>query len=319
MNRGTMPHVFISYCHADADFAQAVEEKIKAAAFPTRRDLNVRAGEDWRAEIDDGIKTALTVVVVMSPQSERSIYVNYEWAFALGSGVPVIPILLNLTYADLHPRLSTTQCVDFSDARNPQWDKLLKAVEEISAAERPFTVRVPRDAPPVVQQAARALDSMDAQERESAIQSLGQMNHPAAIEALAEAVRHPIQQVRLGAAIRLADFHDVRALPVLLESQRWKGHEVKPWVISQIGESAVPGLVDAVRGSDEVVRQCAMEALGAFRSSAAVVALADCLHDPDRAFAARLPKRLETLAHWKRCRPCGRRSPVPTETFATRW
>ena len=39
---------------------------------------------------------------------------TYEWAFALGSGVPVLPLLLNSAEADLHPRLRTLQYLDFS-------------------------------------------------------------------------------------------------------------------------------------------------------------------------------------------------------------
>jgi len=277
-----MRHVFISYCREDVDFAQTVEEKIKAAEFTTWRDLDTRAGGDWRSEIDNGIKDAMAVVVVMSPQSAQSVYVSYEWAFALGAGVPVIPVLLNLAYSALHPRLSTTQGIDFSG--NRAWDNLLTSLKDIAAAERPFTVRVPRDAPPAVQQAARSLDSVNSKERESAIQSLGQMNHPTAVDALVEALRHPTQQVRLQAAIQLIGFHDARSLPVLLESQRWTGQEIEPWRIAKIGESAVPGLVEALRHDDGRVRLCAVSALAAFHSSAAVLALAAHLDDPDQEF-----------------------------------
>jgi len=216
------------------------------------------------------------------PQSAQSVYVSYEWAFALGAGVPVIPLLLNLTYSALHPRLSTTQGLDFSGSR--PWDNLLTSLKEIAAAERPFTVRVPRDAPAAVQQAARSLDSVDFKERESAIQSLGQMNHPTAMDALAEALRHPTQQVRLQAAIQLIAFHDARSLRTLLESQQWKGQEVEPWRIAMIGESAVPGLVEALGHEDRRVRLCAVRALGAFHSRAAVLALAARLDDPDQEF-----------------------------------
>ena len=277
-----MPHVFISYCREDADFAQTVEEKIKAAEFATWRDLDLRAGGDWRSEIDNGIKDAMAVVVLMSPQSAQSVYVSYEWAFALGAGVPVIPLLLNLTYSALHPRLSTTQGLDFSGSR--PWDNLLTSLKEIAAAERPFTVRVPHDAPPAVQQAARSLDSVDSKERESAIQSLGQMNHPTATNALVEALRHPTQQVRLQAAIQLIAFHDTRSLRTLLESQRWTGQEVEPWRIAMIGESAVPGLVEALDDEDGRVRLCAVRALGAFHSTAVALALAARLDDPDQEF-----------------------------------
>ena len=186
-----MPHIFVSYCREDADFAQILEGKIGESGFTTWRDLNLNAGDDWRAEIDEGIKDALAVVVVMSPNSRNSPYVNYEWSFAMGSGVPVVPVLLKLSIADLHPRLGMLQWLDFSNYLARPWEKLAESLRVLADAQRQFTLRVPKDAPPVVREAASALDDMDANRRRAAIASLGQMNHPAAIELLAEATRHP--------------------------------------------------------------------------------------------------------------------------------
>jgi hypothetical protein len=41
----------------------------------------LRAGEDWRKEIDDTIKESLALVVIMTPEARKSEYVTYEWAF----------------------------------------------------------------------------------------------------------------------------------------------------------------------------------------------------------------------------------------------
>ena len=64
-----MRHIFVSYCHEDADFVQILEGKVRDSGFSTWRDLDLGAGEDWRSEIDEGIKDALAVVVVMSPNA----------------------------------------------------------------------------------------------------------------------------------------------------------------------------------------------------------------------------------------------------------
>ena len=53
-----MRHVFISYCHDDADFAQILKEQINGAGFSTWKDLYLRAGDNWRFEIDEAIKRA---------------------------------------------------------------------------------------------------------------------------------------------------------------------------------------------------------------------------------------------------------------------
>ena len=73
------------------------------------------------------------------------------------------------------------------------------------------------------------------------IASLAEMNHPAAIQLLAEAVRRPIREVRFRAAFELAGkHHDLRALPALIEALRCGNEEFEPWMISRLGEPAVP-------------------------------------------------------------------------------
>jgi HEAT repeat protein len=279
-----MRHIFVSYCHEDADFAQILDAKVREQGFSTWRDLNLSAGDDWRSEIDDGIKNALAVVVIMSPSARISPYVNFEWAFGIGCGVPVVPVLLKLSPGDLHPRLSVIQCLDFSNYLLRPWEKLVEALRELADAEREFTLRVPRDAPPVVRQAAIALDDMDRDRRRSAIASLAQMNHPAAIELLAEAVRHPIQEVRFGAAFQLGEkHHDPRALPALMEAVRCGNEGFRQWMVSRIGEPAVPTLIQALKEEQFKQSGALYLILGDIGGPTAVQALVGYLRDPDPA------------------------------------
>src|SRR2546430_17494855 len=98
-----MPHVFICYKHDDGDFAEIVINRIEKAGFATWVDDRLHAGEDWRAEIDQAIKDAVALIVIMTPEARSSEYVTYEWACAYGAGVKVIPVLYK--GKDLHPRL----------------------------------------------------------------------------------------------------------------------------------------------------------------------------------------------------------------------
>src|SRR5712672_1284247 len=104
-----MKHVFISYKHdEDSVFAELLIHKIKDAGFETWIDqIQLQAGEDWRTEIDLAIKNSLALIVIMTPAAKTSEYVTYEWAFALGVGVRVIPVLYKKT--ELHPRLEALQ------------------------------------------------------------------------------------------------------------------------------------------------------------------------------------------------------------------
>ena len=259
-----MRHVFVSYCREDEDFARILEENIRQNELAAWRDQALSAGEDWRAEIDAGIRDALAAIVILSPASIRSAYVNYEWAFARGSGIPVVPILLEAVDGVLDPRLKALKCLDFTDHAARPWDSLIQSLRDLQDALRPTTVQAPRDAPPVLKQAVRELDSMEENRCRDAIASLAQMDHPAIAEILAEAARHPVQQVRIGAAVQLGVRQDARAIPYLLEVLRTRSCE--GWMLGKvsedIGEAAVPALIEAMKEEDWYVRERVYWSLG---------------------------------------------------------
>jgi CheY-like chemotaxis protein len=126
-----MPQVFISYASQDAIFADLAKMKLLAANIQVWLDQGaVRAGAEWRKAIDEGISTSHVVLVVITPSSCKSAYVTYEWAFALGSGVKVIPVLRKGNVDDLHPRLAVLQYLDFRDPKALPWMSLFKEIEE---------------------------------------------------------------------------------------------------------------------------------------------------------------------------------------------
>jgi HEAT repeat protein len=276
-----MRHVFVAYAREDADFAALLAEDLSRDEFRTWRNHASHAAGEPHEEVDIAIREALAVVAILSPVSARSALVNYEWAFALGSGVPVLPVLLEIAEADLHPRLRTLQYLDFSNRSDRPWHLLMQSLHKLESAQRPTTVHVPRDAPPVIQQAARALDGTNEAERAAALASLGQMNHPAVVEVLAEAVRHPVQQVRFGAAVHLAAHRDARAVPALLDGIRVGFPEVEPWMLGNIGPSAVPALLGALGDENKDVQDAVASQLGRIGGPEAIAALIKSLRDPD--------------------------------------
>ncbi len=123
-----MSHIFISYNHEDSDFADALIGKIEKEGLTTWVDNDrINAGEDWRLTIDQAIKDSFALIVIMSPTAKASEYVTYEWAFAWGAGIKVIPVLCKPI--ELHPRLETLQYLDFSNYSFRPWDKLIKLVK----------------------------------------------------------------------------------------------------------------------------------------------------------------------------------------------
>ncbi|MBZ0299155.1 MAG: TIR domain-containing protein [Anaerolineae bacterium] len=126
-----MSHIFISYSRKDADFAEIVREQIVDAGFEVWMDSILPAGFDWRQEIDQSIRQAFALLVVISPDSKVSEYVTYEWAFALGIGIKVIPLIYKP--APLHPRLETVQHIDFTRTEyyEQSWQRLMDGLHHI--------------------------------------------------------------------------------------------------------------------------------------------------------------------------------------------
>ena len=124
-----MMQIFISYHHTDEDFAEVLRAQVNAdasmAAWTFKRRL--RAGDDWRLEIDHAIRMSAVLVHVMTPEAATSRYVTYEWAYAMGLGLPVVPVLLRET--ELHPKLSALQHLDFTQTSHRPWTALLRDIK----------------------------------------------------------------------------------------------------------------------------------------------------------------------------------------------
>jgi HEAT repeat protein len=279
-----MRHVFISYCHEDADFAQVLEDQLRQAGISVWKDLDLRAGDSWHAEIEGAIKGAAAVVVVLSERARASEYVNFEWAFAVGAGVPVLPLLLKIRAEALHPRLRSLQALDFSNFMLRPWEALTRSLKALADTERPFTVAVPRDAPPFIQKAARELDSQDAEERVAAVTLLAEIHDPASLEVLAEATRHPAADVRDLAAKALAEAKDLRALPAILDAIRYKRWDhINVDTLAELGDAAVPSLVTMLRDPAQGVHvhECIAIALGKMLNDESVEALHELMQSPE--------------------------------------
>lgn len=278
-----MNRVFISYCHEDGDFSDTLRSKLEAAGIPTWQDTDLYGGQQWRVEIDLAIRDAPAVIVVLSPESVRSDYVNYEWAFALGAGVNVVPVLLRAGTAALHPALQSRQFLDFSNRLSRPWDLLFRAVKGIGSQAPQTTVRVPAGAPPVLEEAARALDSMDEKQRSAALDTLEAMKSDVAIEVLAGATMHPIQKVRFRAAHILLEYGDKRALPAALEAIRTnyssRTNFTMSFSLDTLGREALPELLSAMRDEDASVRSAAAKAVGRFGDPVAIPELTRLLTD----------------------------------------
>jgi hypothetical protein len=133
-------HVFVCHDSGDGDFAELLKLKLEKVGFETWIDVDrLRVGDDWRAEIDDAIRTSAAVVVVMTPEAKESEYVTYEWAYATGAGVKVVPLMVKTT--QMHPRLESLQYLDFTNRRARPWDRLIEELSAQSSEAEPPQLR----------------------------------------------------------------------------------------------------------------------------------------------------------------------------------
>jgi hypothetical protein len=140
-----MSHVFVSYSRKDAEFVEMLRQHLRDASFEVWTDSSgVRPGNDWRTEIDDAIRNAFVVLVVVTPAARVSEYVTYEWAFALGAGIKVIPMIVEAT--PLHPRLEFLQHLEFSSSSEEgyPWEKLFEGLRHIKQDARSATLPGPK-------------------------------------------------------------------------------------------------------------------------------------------------------------------------------
>jgi CheY-like chemotaxis protein len=130
--------VFISYNSKNEDFAELVKLKLEREDIHVWKDTNqIDAGTEWRNEIDQGLLNCEIILVLLNQISTKSPYMTYEWAFALGNGKTIIPLMIE--ECEIHPRIKILQYMDFKDGKRP-WEKLIERVKKIKKSSTKLKV-----------------------------------------------------------------------------------------------------------------------------------------------------------------------------------
>ncbi len=130
-----------------------------------------------------------------------------------------------------------------------------------------------------VEPLAGALRDGDWQVREAAVDALSQVGSPA-VDVLLKLLRD--WDVRKSAILALGKIRDERVLEPLVQQLRSdEFKEDATTALVEVGEPAVPRLIQALRDKDEGVRKQAVLALGQIKDSSAVDPLIEMLADQD--------------------------------------
>lgn len=272
-----MAHLFVSYRHETVDFAYLLASRLEELGFTVVINPDPRAGEGWSPWIDRVIGEAFAVIALVTPESGASPFIAYEWSYALGAGIDVIPLLLSET--DMHPRLNALQPLFFIDPLTRPWQALFDRLWALG--EKASPIEVPENAPGAVSGAVAMLGARQAEVRSAGVEILAAIDHPAARSALVSAAQHPIYRaVRLAAVSKLAQVSGQEALTGLLAAVRDPDTDVSraaAQAISTLGDAAVPGLLEIERGPYPVGPRAAVWALSLIGTPATVPGLIEAL------------------------------------------
>lgn len=133
--------IFISYARPDASYAQAGYQLLKSAGLNPWLDTeSLRPGEEWELAIEEAIKRARVVLVLMSPRSVmRNGFLQREIREALDIWKQKAPGEIYLVPAriepcDKHARLTRLHWIDlFTDS---DWRRFTQQLQELKNAAR---------------------------------------------------------------------------------------------------------------------------------------------------------------------------------------
>jgi hypothetical protein len=108
-----MTQIFISYSRKDIGFVRKLAGDLEKAGYEVWWDLtDLRGGDDWPRVIPTAIESSQYVIVVLSPNSVISDWVEKEYTQALSLRKKIIPIML--AQAKVPFSLNTINYVDFT-------------------------------------------------------------------------------------------------------------------------------------------------------------------------------------------------------------
>lgn len=103
-----MAQVFISYSRKDLAFVEQLAADLKTAGFDVWYDMSgISGGAAWKVAIEKALRDSESVVVVLSPESIASEWVDREFLFASQLNLKIIPLMyraceLSLNYVNLN-------------------------------------------------------------------------------------------------------------------------------------------------------------------------------------------------------------------------
>lgn len=117
----TAKQIFISYARSDGDkFAKRLYESLKKLGFEDWWDQKTMEsrGITFMQEIRDAITEVERLLLILSPETEGSEYVKWEWEYALSICKTVVPLIIDGHDRLIPSRLKKYHYIDFRGNRS---------------------------------------------------------------------------------------------------------------------------------------------------------------------------------------------------------
>lgn len=157
---GTPITIFISYSRRDSNFVDRLEAGLKASNFHTwvdRRDVEIC--QSWKKVLQDAIDRCDIALIVLSPASVTSPYVQMEYKYALSIGKHII-LLEYQNYPAIPDAQPGIQKVDFRTNSRGGMSDLLIALNRVEI-EPPSRLQQPTDVEQAALQSTTDATSVD--------------------------------------------------------------------------------------------------------------------------------------------------------------
>jgi hypothetical protein len=124
-----MSRIFISYSHKDKTYAHKLHRHLLDHGFDAWIDDRIDYGTHWSDEIEKNLRECSAFILVMSPSSQKSDWVQNELAFARELKKSIFPLLLE---GNVWWFLHTTQFVDVKDGKLPPTKFFINLAKTVS-------------------------------------------------------------------------------------------------------------------------------------------------------------------------------------------
>lgn len=151
--------VFLSYSKVDGPTAERLTKDIMAAGFSVWEDNALTGGQEWATAIEEAIRAATVMVVVLTEGARQSEWVARETLLALDLQKPVLPCRFDDTPLPIH--LVNLPYIDFTGDYNRGLEQLLTALGDRGRRGRQTSSAPPSRRRPPLTEEVSAADNRD--------------------------------------------------------------------------------------------------------------------------------------------------------------